>query len=160
MNVPREELLATRYERIFTYFLDAVIAAVIAVVLGFLLTLFGMPSAVYGVLGLLVGLLYAPLFMIRQGDANGQTPGKQLLGLRVVKDDGTPMDLPTALLRESLLKYILAAITFNLFLVLSWALSLGRSDHRMLQDRMAKTIVTATEKRWMVAPDGVVAAPR
>ena len=38
-----------------------------------------------------ITLLYAPVLMARRGRRNGQTLGKQMLGIRVVRDRGEPM---------------------------------------------------------------------
>ncbi len=155
MDIPREELLATRYERIFTWFLDVMIAAAIAGVGALILSVGDAPSAVYVAVGLLVGLLYGPVFTTRKGIRNGQSPGKQIVGLRIVKLDGTPMDLKTAIIRESLLKYFLGPV----FLLISWAATLGRDDRRMLQDRAAGTFVPRSVERWISAPAEVVPPP-
>ena len=155
MDIPRDELLATRYERIFTWFLDVLIAAAIGGVGALILSVLNASSVVYVIVGLIVGLLYGPLFTTRAGARNGQTPGKQIVGLRVVKLDGTPMDLKTAIIRESLLKYLLGVI----FLVISWALSLGREDRRALHDRITGTFVPRSTERWISAPAEVVPPP-
>ena len=63
---------------------------------------------VTGVLGfftyLVALLLYAPLLMMREGEHNGQTLGKQALGIRVVRDSGEPMGFGWAALREIVVK--------------------------------------------------------
>ena len=43
--------------------------------------------------------------MSRKGEHNGQTLGKQAAGIRVVRDDGRPIRLGFAVLREVGLKY-------------------------------------------------------
>ena len=52
-------------------------------------------AVVTGILGVLAYLVvvfaYAPTLMAREGVNNGQTWGKQLLGIRVVHDTGEPM---------------------------------------------------------------------
>ena len=159
MDIPREELLATRYERIFTWVLDIGIAAAIGGVGALILSVFDAPTAAYGVVGLIVGLLYGPLFTTRDGERNGQTPGKQIVGLRIVKTDGSAMDMKTAIIRESLLKYLVGGITFYIFLIVSWAMSLGREDHRALHDRIANTLVARSSDRWISAPAEVVPPP-
>ena len=158
MDIPREELLATRYERIFTWFLDLLIAGAIAGVFALFLSIFSAPTGVYAAIGLLVGLLYGPVFLTRDGARNGQSPGKQIVGLRVVKADGTPVDLKTAIIRESLLKYLIGTTVF-LFLVVSWAMSLGREDRRALHDRISGTYVPRSVERWISPPEGVVQPP-
>ena len=49
-------------------------------------------------------LLYAPLLMRREGERNGQTWGKQLIGIRVVRTNGVPMDFTHSAIREALVK--------------------------------------------------------
>jgi uncharacterized RDD family membrane protein YckC len=159
MEIPRDELLATRYERIFTWVLDLLIAGAIAGVGALILSIFSAPTGAYAAVGFIVGLAYGPVFLTRDGDRNGQTPGKQIVGLRVVKVDGTPMDVKTAIIRESLLKYLLGSVTFDLFLILSWAMSLGREDRRTLHDRIANTYVPRSSERWISAPAEVVPPP-
>ena len=70
----------------------------------------------FGVFTLIVGLivyvsllfaaalLYGPLLMRRPGARNGQTWGKQLLGIRVVRTNGVPMDFTHSAIREALVK--------------------------------------------------------
>jgi uncharacterized RDD family membrane protein YckC len=158
MDIPREELLATRYERIFTWFLDLLIAGAITLVFALFLSIASASTAVYAAVGLIVGLLYGPVFVTRDGARNGQSPGKQIVGLRVVKEDATPMDLKTAIIRESLLKYLIGT-AIPLFLVVSWAMSLGRDDRRALHDRITGTYVPRSAERWISPPEGVVQSP-
>jgi uncharacterized RDD family membrane protein YckC len=70
----------------------------------------------FGIATLIVGLiayvsvlfaaviLYAPILMRRPGERNGQSWGKQLLGIRVVRTNGVPMDFTHAAIREALVK--------------------------------------------------------
>jgi len=51
-----------------------------------------------------VAFALSSLLMIRRGERNGQTLGKQLLGLRVVRDDRQPFGLLDASFRELILK--------------------------------------------------------
>jgi uncharacterized RDD family membrane protein YckC len=159
MDIPRDDLLATRYERIFTWFLDLVLAAAIAGVGAMVLSIFSAPTVLYAIVFLLVGLAYGPLFLTREGERNGQTPGKQIVGLRVVKDDGSPVDMKTAIIRESLFKYLGGAITGDVLLIVSWAMSLGHEDKRALHDRIAGTFVPRSRGRWISPPEGVVQPP-
>ncbi len=59
---------------------------------------------VWLLLMLAVAILYAPLLMARDGARNGQTWGKQLLGIRVVRANGVPFDFGSAALREVVVK--------------------------------------------------------
>jgi len=49
---------------------------------------------------------YTGLLMVRPGARNGQTLGKQLLGIRVARKDGRPVKLGTVAVRHWLMKYI------------------------------------------------------
>ena len=86
--------------------------------------------------GLLVMLLLPVVLMCRGGAANGQSLGKQALGLRVVREDGRPVGFGTALLREVGGK-VLLPLTI-LWLVIDVAFLLGG---RSLHDRLASTLV-------------------
>ena len=70
---------------------------------------FGIVTLILGLIvyvGLLfaAALLYAPLLMRREGERNGQTWGKQLIGIRVVRTNGVPMDFTHSAIREALVK--------------------------------------------------------
>ncbi len=68
---------------------------------------------------LLVGIvwvLYVVLMMIRKGERNGQTWGKQIFGVRAVRDNGEPWRFGSAALREVLLKLITALVLPSLLI--------------------------------------------
>ena len=115
-------------------------AGVVAFVLTTLLTLLVL---------VVVGFLYAPLVMARQGAHNGQTFGKQLAGIRVVRADGRPMTFGSSAVREVGLKGVAGAIltsTGILFLVviLNYLWPLWDDENRALHDMAAATRVVAT----------------
>lgn len=68
-------------------------------------------------------IFYASFFMRRPGKHNGKTPGKQMLGIRVRRDNGEPMGIGWSLLREVAVKGLLVGalstianfLTFFLF---------------------------------------------
>lgn len=66
---------------------------------------------VWLVLSLGFGLTYFPLTMSRKAN-NGQTIGKQAVGIRVVKESGERFSGGAAIVRELLVKYILLWICF------------------------------------------------
>ncbi len=71
------------------------------------------------VLMLLVGIvwvLYVVLMMIRKGERNGQTWGKQIVGVRAVRDNGEPWRFGSAAVREVLLKLITALVLPSLLI--------------------------------------------
>ena len=76
--------------------------------LGVVLTILGAVAA------LVVALLYAAYFMKRPGTQNGQTLGKQWVGIRVVFDDGKQFGWGRGLLRETVIKQILLGVASSL----------------------------------------------
>ena len=66
-------------------------------------------------LALVVGIAYYVKTMTREGPRNGQTLGKQLVGIRVVRDDGYPVGPGIVLRRELLIKGLLTWITLGVF---------------------------------------------
>ncbi len=63
---------------------------------------------------LTVGLTYQPLTMARKGEQNGRTWGMQLLGIRVVREGGEPMDYLSALIRQFLVMGLLYGVIAGL----------------------------------------------
>jgi uncharacterized RDD family membrane protein YckC len=59
-----------------------------------------------GIAALAIWVLYRPFFMQRKAARNGQTLGKQWVGIRVVRVSGEPMGWGWSLLREVVLKEI------------------------------------------------------
>lgn len=157
METPRPEFLGTRYERLFAFVLDAIFVAAVA---GFVAAILGLSLVVGMAIAAVVGALYAPIVMSRPGERNGQTVGKQAVGLRVLRDEGTPVDFRTGLIRDGLLKYVVGAATVGLFLIASGLASLGRDDRRALHDRVAGTLVARSSERWVSAPSEVIPAPK
>ena len=108
------------WSRVAAALVDLLVISVPATVLAVLL--FGGVGAAFssgdglGILALFVGilvyvlllvgalLLYAPLLMRRPGERNGQTWGKQLVGIRVVRTNGVPLDFTWSALREAVVK--------------------------------------------------------
>lgn len=87
-------------------------------------------------------LLYQPLWMAR---TNGQTIGKQALGLRVVRVDGQPMTFGYAFLREALVKNLLVGLvssaTFGLAYLVDLLWPLWDEERRALHDMVVRTRV-------------------
>jgi uncharacterized RDD family membrane protein YckC len=93
----------------------------------------------------LAALLYAPLLMMREGERNGQTLGKQALSIRVVRDNGQPFDFASAALREVVLKALAVGIASAVVPILPWFLNyfwpLWDDENRALHDMAASTHV-------------------
>jgi uncharacterized RDD family membrane protein YckC len=107
-------------------------------------------AVIAGLAYLASALLYAPLLLRREGRHNGQTWGKQLLSIRVIRDSGAPVDLGTALLREVVAKLvILSALGFvpivGSFASFVWYLwPLWDGSNRAPHDMIAHTHVLRT----------------
>ena len=90
-------------------------------------------------------VLYAPYFMRRPGEHNGQTLGKQWLGLRVIRTDGQPMGFGWAALREVLVKNfgvgVASAFTLGLAALANYLWPLFDDQNRALHDYVASTRV-------------------
>jgi len=102
-------------------------------------------SILYALLFAAVFFLYAPLLMIREGARNGQTLGKQLVGIRVVRDNGLPFGFGAAVLREVVLKQLAVGIASSIIPFIPWFLDyfwpLWDDQNRALHDMGASTHV-------------------
>jgi uncharacterized RDD family membrane protein YckC len=104
---------------------------------------------VTGILGflayLVVAFLYSPLLMARDGAHNGQTWGKQILGIRVIRDGGEPMSFGWAALREIAVKGFLVGIASSIIPLIPWFLDffwpLWDDENRALHDMIVSTHV-------------------
>jgi uncharacterized RDD family membrane protein YckC len=106
----------------------------------------GIVLLVLGGLAYVVGsFLYAPYFMQRSGPHNGQTLGKQWVGIRAVRDTGEPFGFGWALLREFVVKNLLFASVGGFFLyiptLLDWLWPLWDDQNRALHDMVVTTHV-------------------
>jgi uncharacterized RDD family membrane protein YckC len=94
-----------------------------------------------------LALVYAPATMSRDGAANGQTWGKQLLGIRVVRNNGERMSFGWAALREFVIKGLVIGIASSIIPILPWLLDilwpLWDDENRALHDFIVSTHVIA-----------------
>lgn len=92
---------------------------------------------------LVVGFAYAPLLLVRKGAFNGQTLGKQALGIRVRRLDGGPISLAQALMREVVMRQLLIGLVGFVVLapIVNALWPLWDPDRRALHDLGASTIV-------------------
>jgi uncharacterized RDD family membrane protein YckC len=94
-------------------------------------------------------VLYPAYFMQREGLRNGQTLGKQWVGIRVVRDTGEPFGMGWGLLREFLVKNLLFAWVGGLFFsiptLLDYLWPLWDDQNRALHDMVASTHVVRAE---------------
>jgi uncharacterized RDD family membrane protein YckC len=90
-------------------------------------------------------VIYGPLTMVRRGGRNGQTLGKQLVGIRVVREDGRPVDFGTAVLREAVLKQLALGIASSVVPVVPFLVDylwpLIDDRNQALHDLVVSTLV-------------------
>ena len=94
---------------------------------------------------LIVAFFYQPVVMAREGPRNGQTFGKQMLGIRVVRDGGEPMTFWYAVLREIVVQRIALSIASLIIPFIPWFLNyfwpLWDDQNRALHDMVVSTHV-------------------
>lgn len=96
----------------------------------------------------IVSLVYAPLLMMRGGERNGQTLGKQVVGIRVVRTSGEPVDFLWAALREVAVKNfgvgITSSATFGIAFFVNYLWPLWDDQNRAVHDFIVSTRVVST----------------
>ena len=102
-------------------------------------------NGVGAVVGFAVYATYTGLLMTRSGERNGQTLGKQALGIRVVRADGQPLTLGTVAVRHWVMKYVVflyvAILTLYIATLLNYLWPLWDRENRALHDMVASTRV-------------------
>lgn len=118
-------------------------------------------------LGIPLGMLYAPLLMARRGDASGQTVGKQVMRIRVVRQDGRPVGFWNSVLRQVIGQQLLAGLTFYLWAIVDYLWPLRDDRSQALHDKIAGTVVirvhgdeTATTVEGPAMPGAAADWPR
>jgi len=95
--------------------------------------------------GPLAAFLYPALAMRRPGAHNGQTVGKQALGIRVALASRQPMTFWRGVLRDFVLKYLLfgvvGALTLYILTLLNYLWPLWDSQKQALHDKMGSSYV-------------------
>ncbi len=102
-------------------------------------------------IGNAVALAIIAALTVRKGEKNGQTPGRQLVNVRLVRVDGRPIDWGTALLREAVYPTLLA-IPLGLGTLLDWFWPLIDSRKRRLVDIWCKTEVLMAQGTAPIPP--------
>jgi uncharacterized RDD family membrane protein YckC len=111
---------------------------------------FGIATLIVGLIayvGLLFAavLLYAPLLMRRPGAHNGQSWGKQIVGIRVVRTNGVPMDFIMSAIREALVKGLALGVASSIIPFLPYLLDglwpLWDDENRAIHDFIVDTRV-------------------
>jgi pSer/pThr/pTyr-binding forkhead associated (FHA) protein len=97
--------------------------------------LISLPFLIFGYV-----LIVSPILMKREGANNGQTWGKQALGIRVVQDNHQPFTFGTALLRDFVIKSLLfSVIPFSSLVDSLWPL--WDDENQALHDKIASSHV-------------------
>ncbi len=113
------------WPRVGAYLLDNLIIFAVQFVIG-------MIAPKINVFGIIIAVIYFVYFWTQQ---NGQTLGHKVLGIRVVREDGKPIDIVTAIIRY--IGYIVSGIVIGLgFLWVIWD-----PKKQGWHDKMAGTIV-------------------
>jgi uncharacterized RDD family membrane protein YckC len=90
---------------------------------------------------MVVAVLYAPLLLMRKGEHNGQTIGKQAVGIRVVHQSGQPITGSVAALREVVGRSVLGAVTCGFYSLVDSLWCLWDQRRQCLHDKIAGTFV-------------------
>jgi uncharacterized RDD family membrane protein YckC len=145
--------LASWGSRVAAYLVDALILIVPVIALTVIVVAIatgsdtaGWVTGIFGFLAyLVVAFLYSPLLMARDGAHNGQTWGKQIIGIRVIRDGGEPMSFSWAALREIVVKGFLVGIASSIIPLIPWFLDffwpLWDDENRALHDMIVSTHV-------------------
>ncbi|MFZ3171835.1 MAG: RDD family protein [Carboxydocellales bacterium] len=130
-------------------FVAAIIDIVILIVIGYILAAgFGTTSSngfeLYGAAFFLNTLLQLAYFIGFEG-IKGGTPGKMVVGLRIIKTDGSSCDIRAALIRTIL--RIADGFPYFIPYVLGMVLIFTSKQKQRLGDRVANTMVVTGERK-------------
>ena len=118
--------------RFLAIIIDGVILGIVGGILSRLMT-----TTAYTAISWLVGAAYYVIFWVYW---QGQTPGKRILNLRVVRADGAPVDWATAIIR-----YI-GYIVSGFILLIGFIMAAFDDEKRALHDRLANTRVVMVRR--------------
>ncbi len=139
--------------RLAAYLIDGLILLIPAILLTLIVVGIAAGSdtgaIVTGILGflayLVVAFVYAPVLMSRDGRHNGQTWGKQMMNIRVVRDNAESMSFGWAALREIAVKGLAVGIASSIIPFIPWFLNffwpLWDDQNRALHDMIVSTHV-------------------
>jgi uncharacterized RDD family membrane protein YckC len=120
----------------------------------------------FGLIDIVLWAIYLLLLVPREGAHNGQTLGKQALGIAIMRNDGYPIDLTTTSIREILCKgapslvaslLIIGGVRIAGLLLLvplvDYLWPLWDSENRALHDHVAQTHVVRRARRRYFRPN-------
>jgi uncharacterized RDD family membrane protein YckC len=148
--------LAGPVPRAMAWLLDFMLRAVVLLMAAWILGMFG--GFGWGLIMILAFLLEWLAPAAFEVWADGSTPGKKLLGLAVLHDDGTPVDWPAALVRNLLRAVDFLPVGYGFGLT---AMLLNR-EFKRLGDIAAGTIVVyrARREKGLSIPAAPAVRPR
>jgi uncharacterized RDD family membrane protein YckC len=118
---------ASPVSRLIALAIDWVVLLIIGAIVGLVLG-----NEIGGLVAFIIGVTYQWFFLTQQ---NGQTPGKKLMGIRVVKADGGALG-PI----DPILRYIGYFIN-SFLLMIGWLWALIDSKRQGFHDKLAGTVV-------------------
>ena len=98
-------------------------------------------SWILGILLLVMFAIFVGYFVFFETLWQGQTPGKRLAQIRVIRDDGRPIALPQALLRA-----LLRGVDDLFFFVIGFGMILINAQEKRLGDLVAGTVVIQEQR--------------
>ncbi|MGD2247462.1 MAG: RDD family protein [Candidatus Methanofastidiosia archaeon] len=126
---------------IIDYIVIVVIVGILGMIIGFSLVAAGRFGVSMVPLILFIGVVPFLYYTFFEAYMNGQTVGKMLVKIKVVKEDGSPIDIVDALIRNVLRIIDSLPVLYLLGLVL-----IASSDKKQrLGDIVAKTVVVKAE---------------
>ena len=138
---------ATLLDRLIVFAMIAVLVLLIVAAAAASATAGIIVGIILGLGALIVALFYAPVLMARDGARNGQTYGKQAVGIRVVRDSGQPFEMGAGFLREFVVKGLLFGTVGGFFLyiptLVDWLWPLWDDENRTLHDMVISTHVVS-----------------
>jgi uncharacterized RDD family membrane protein YckC len=126
---------ATAGARVFAFIVDGFLSAIVAIIF----VMMGAATQSDGLMLLmyLVALVASFAYFIGFEATSGATPGKRLLGIKVVKEDGSPMDWGAAIIRN-----VLRVVDYLPFsYLLGFCLIVFQSRKQRIGDMAAQTLV-------------------
>jgi uncharacterized RDD family membrane protein YckC len=111
------------WRRFVAVFIDGLICVIPSLAMGYVIPYVG---------GIVLGLLYTPIFLASPLQA---TPGKALMGIAVVDENGNTLTLKTSIIR-----YV-STILSGLILCIGYLMNLFTAKRQTLHDILAGTVV-------------------
>ena len=147
--------------RLLAWLVDAIIIGVVIVVVllctsltaifnlikegtSLTLTLYSLIELVQ--VGLVIEILFILYYISIPVRNHGQTIGKKMLKIRVVKDDGKDADFSTLFMRQAIAEQLLGALTFGATFIVNALVALFRKDKKSISDVFANTKVVFVEE--------------